>query len=157
LQQKSINFQLRVRQVLTGIDDINLLIDIWREANGISGSADSISAILSIEALAVRLTIAIDESGKVEGLNGIHQLDTPDIFTQFVPNPCAFRDFATQHFDHAYSSLLVSQIQPIDPRFTCCLVHAPAAISGKGNEWTVVTLEAIAAKLRNTGFTVPGQ
>jgi hypothetical protein len=92
-------FQFRVRQALTDIDDINLLIDIWREANGISGSANSISAILSIDVVAFRPTITIDESGKVEGLDGIHQLDTPDIFTQFVLSPCAFRDFVTQHFD----------------------------------------------------------
>jgi hypothetical protein len=51
LQQNFMNFQLRVRQALTGINDINLLIDIWREANGISWSADSISAILSVHAI----------------------------------------------------------------------------------------------------------
>jgi hypothetical protein len=29
LQRQFVNFQLRVRQALTDIDDINLLIDIW--------------------------------------------------------------------------------------------------------------------------------
>jgi hypothetical protein len=38
LQQKFMKFQLRVRQALTDIDDINLLIDIWREVNLILGS-----------------------------------------------------------------------------------------------------------------------
>jgi hypothetical protein len=92
----------------------------------------------------------------VEGFNGIHQLDGPDIFTQFVQNPCAFRDCVTQDFDRADCSLFVYQIQPIDPRFTCRLVHATAAVRGKGNEGTVVTLDAIAAKLRNADFTVLG-
>jgi hypothetical protein len=79
LQQKFMNFQLRASQVLTDIDDINLLIDIWREANGTSGSADSLSAILSVKAVAFHPTITIDESGKVEDLDAIHQLDAPDI------------------------------------------------------------------------------
>jgi hypothetical protein len=150
------NFHLRNRQALTDIDDINLLIDIWREANGISGSVAFISAIPSVDAVAFRPTITIDENRKVESLDGIHQLDAPYIFTQFVWNPCAFHNFVMQHFDRAYSSLFVYQIQPIDSRFTCCLAHATAAISGKGNEGTVVTLEAIAAKLMNAGFTVLG-
>jgi hypothetical protein len=119
-------------------------------------AADSISAILFVDAVAFRPIITIDESGKVDGLDGIHQLDAPDMFAQFVLNLCAFRDFVTQHFDRAYSSLFVYQIQLIDPRFTCYLVDAMAAISGKGTEGTVVTLEAIAAKLRNAGFTVLG-
>jgi hypothetical protein len=82
----------------------------------------------------------------VEGLDEIYQLEAPDVFAQFVLIPCSFHDVVTEHFDRAYSSLFVYQIQPIDPRFTCCLVHATAAISGKGNEGAIVTLEAIAAK-----------
>jgi hypothetical protein len=133
-----------------------LLIDILREANSISRSADSSSAILSVDAVTFRPTITINESRKVEGLDGIHQLDARDIFTQFVLNPYAFRDFVTQYFDRVYFSIFVYQIQPINPRFTCCLVHATAAISGKENEGTVVMLEAIAEKLRNASFTVLG-
>jgi hypothetical protein len=156
LQQKFMNFRLRVRQALTDIAHINLLISIWREAKGISGSADSFSAILSVDAAALRLTVTFDESGKMEGLDRIHHLDAPDIFTQFILNPCAFRDFVLSHFDRAYSLLFVYQIQPINPRFTCRLVHATSAINGKGNEGTVMTLEAIAAKLRDASFPVLG-
>jgi hypothetical protein len=39
------------------------------------------------------------------------------------------------------------------PRFTCYVVHATAAISGKGSESTVTMLEILAEKLRETPFS----
>jgi hypothetical protein len=146
------NFQLRIHQALTDIDNITLLIEIWQEANGITQAGNSIPAILSVDAVAFRPTITIDENGKVEGFDGIHQLEAPDIFTQFVLNPHGFRDFVAQHFDQVYLSLFVSQIQPLDPRFTCCVVHATGAING--NENTVTILEIIAERLRETPFSL---
>jgi hypothetical protein len=140
LREKFMNSQLRIRQALTDIDDINLLIEIWREANGIAAASDSIPAILAVDAVAFRPTITINDNGTVQGLEGIDHLDAPDIFSQFALNPTAFRDFITQHFDRAYSSLFVYQIQPLDPKLTCCVIHATAAINGKGNESTVTML-----------------
>jgi hypothetical protein len=61
-----------------------------------------------------------------------------------------------EHFEQAYSSLFAYQVQPVDPRLTYCLVHATAAINGKGNESTVVDSEAIATQLRENLFTVLG-
>jgi hypothetical protein len=76
------------------------------------------------------------------------QLEAPDILNQFVLNPCAFRDFVMEHFEQTYSSLFVYQVQPVD------LVHATAVIDGKGNESTIVALEATATQLEESLFTV---
>jgi hypothetical protein len=87
-----------------------------------------------VDAVAFRPNITLDESEKVEGVDGINHLESPDLFTHFVLDPDAFRGFLTEHFDRADTSLFVYQIQPIDPKFTCCLVHVAAAVSGKGTE-----------------------
>jgi hypothetical protein len=69
----------------------------------------SIPVFLSVDAVGFRLRITIDENGKMEGLEGFAQLEAPDIFSQFVLIPCAFRDFMMEHFEQAYSSLFVYQ------------------------------------------------
>jgi hypothetical protein len=69
-----------------------------------------------------------------------------------VLNRCGFRDFIAQYFDEAYSSLFVDQIQPLDPRFTYCVVHATAAINGKRNESTATMQEIIAEKFCVTPY-----
>jgi hypothetical protein len=43
LQENFMNFQLRVRQALTDIDDLNLLLEIWQETNGITEAGDPVS------------------------------------------------------------------------------------------------------------------
>jgi hypothetical protein len=132
------------------------LIDIWREANHIEGNSDPVPSILSVDAVVFRPNIMIDESGKVEGVDGINPLESPDLFTQFVLDRDAFRGFLAEHFDRAYTSLFVYQIQPINPKFTCCSVHVAAAISGKGTEITVATRESIARDFNNSVFSVLG-
>jgi hypothetical protein len=92
----------------------------------------------------------------VEGLEGFAQLEAPDILCQFVLNPSAFRDFVMEHFEQAYSSLFVYQVQPVDPRLTCYRVHTTAAINGKGDERIIIALEVIATQLRESLFTVLG-
>jgi hypothetical protein len=49
LHEQFMNSQLRIRQALTDIDVMNLLIEIWREVNGIAGASDSILARLSLD------------------------------------------------------------------------------------------------------------
>jgi hypothetical protein len=96
----------------------------------------SIPVILPVEAVAFRLRIRIDEKGKVKGPEGFTQPEAPDIFNQLILNPCAFRDFMMEHFEQAYSSFLCTECS--QSRLTCCLVHATAAINGKGNESIIV-------------------
>jgi hypothetical protein len=85
---------------LTDIESIDHLIGIRLDANGIESEVDSIPIITA------------DESGKVEGIKGLENLEDPDIFTQFVPTPFAFRDFVTEHFDRAYSPLFATRSSP---------------------------------------------
>jgi hypothetical protein len=132
------------------------LIEIWQEANGTEQVTGFIPVILSVNAVAFRPRITIHENGKVESLEAFAQLEAPDLFRQFVLNPCAFRDFVMDDFKQAYFSLFVYQVQPVDPRLTCCLVHATAAINENGNESTIIALEAIATQLRKNLFTVVG-
>jgi hypothetical protein len=55
-------------------------IDIWREANRIERNADPVPSILSVDAIAFRPNITIDESRKVEGIGGGNHLESPDLF-----------------------------------------------------------------------------
>jgi hypothetical protein len=50
----------------------------------------SIPVILSVDVVAFRPGITIDENVKMEGLEGFTQFESPDIFSQFIFNPCAF-------------------------------------------------------------------
>jgi hypothetical protein len=87
------------------------LINIWREANHIKENADPVPSILLVDAVAFRPNITINESGKAEGVNGIDHLESPDLFTQFVLDPDAFRRFLMEHFDRACTYLFVYQIR----------------------------------------------
>jgi hypothetical protein len=86
-----------------------------------------------MDAVAFRPRITGAEHGKVQSFEAFAQLDAPDIFSQFVLNPYAFRDLVMGHLEQTYSSLFVYQVQPVDPRLTCCLVHAIASINGRGS------------------------
>jgi hypothetical protein len=107
------------------------LIDIWREANHIEGNAGPVPSIPSVDAVAFRSNIRIDESGKVEGVDGIDHLESPDLLTQFVLDQDAFRGFLAEHFDCVYTSLFVYQTQPMDPKFTCCWFTSQRRLVGK--------------------------
>jgi hypothetical protein len=116
----------------------------------------SILVMLSVDAVAFRLRITIDGNGKVEGVEGFAQLEAPDSLSQFVLNPCAFRDFVMEHFERVYSSLFRCQVQPVDPRLACCLIYATAATNRKGNERIIIALQASATQLRESLFSVLG-
>jgi hypothetical protein len=93
------NFQFRVRHVLTDIEDMDFLIEIWPEVNGIEQVTASVPVILSVDLVAFRPRIAIDEKGNEEGFEECAQLKAPGIFSQFVFNLYAFRDFLMEHFE----------------------------------------------------------
>jgi hypothetical protein len=52
-----------------------------------------------------------------------------------------------EHFESAYSSLFVSQVQPVDPKLTCYVVQATAAINKKDNESTIIAVDVLSAQL----------
>jgi hypothetical protein len=58
------------QHALTDIEDMDFLIEIWREANVIEQVTISIPVILSVDTVAFRPRITIDEKGKVEVESG---------------------------------------------------------------------------------------
>jgi hypothetical protein len=96
----------------------------------------------------------VDKSEKIQGIDELDHSEASDIFTEFALNLLVFQDFVTEHFDRAYPSPFVYQIQPIAPRFRYYLVHNTASINGKENANTIAIETAIAAKLSSTFFPI---
>jgi hypothetical protein len=65
-------------------------------------------------------------------------------------DPVAFQDFVKENFDHPCTSLFVYQIQSLDRKFTCCLVHVDPEVNGKGNHKTVTGLQSISERAGNS-------
>jgi hypothetical protein len=78
------------------------------------------------------------------------------IFTHFAVHPIKFHEFIFQHWDAAYSSLFVYQLQPLTPGPACCVVYIIKATNGKGNDRTVGQIEKIAEILDLKGFHIIG-
>jgi hypothetical protein len=55
------NFQLGIWHAFTDVEDMDFLIEIWREANGIEQVTDSMPVIPSVDAVAFRPRITIDD------------------------------------------------------------------------------------------------
>jgi hypothetical protein len=64
LQERFMNFQLPVRHALTAIEDIDCLIEIWRESNGIDQITGSIPVILSVNVAAFHRESQSTKMGK---------------------------------------------------------------------------------------------
>jgi hypothetical protein len=88
--------------------------------------------VLSVDAVSVRPHVTIANDGLVGGLEDITQLESPDLFKQYLRNPKEFTAFLAKHWSQAYSVLSAFQIQRILPSLPCCFVHAWAHCSGKG-------------------------
>jgi hypothetical protein len=156
LRSKFLDFKHRVQRALMDTSFIDDLIEIWRRLNGSEAFPGPIPAILSVDAVAIRPLITVHEDGRIDGLDNLSQLETPDLFSQFITDPRHFHDFICQHWDSAYSSLFVDHIQPVAPDLTCCAIHCVATTNGKGNPATVAKLREMAAILGTKGFNVLG-
>jgi hypothetical protein len=73
----------------------------------------------------------IDESGKVNGIQGMDYLQCTCLFSLFLLEQLAFQDFLRETFDRTYSLLFVYQIQSFNPEFPRCVVHIAPAVQGK--------------------------
>jgi hypothetical protein len=100
--------------------------------------------------------ITIYENGEIEGIEDANNLTSPDIFTRFVVYPIKSHKFIFQHWDAAYLSLFVYQLQPLTPELVYCAVHAVNGTDDKGNDRTVKKLEEIAEILDLKGFRIIG-
>jgi hypothetical protein len=101
------------------------------------------------------VTIADDMS--VEGLEDIRQLDSSDLFEQYLLSPKTFTAFLAKLWSAVYSAIFAFQIQPILSSFPCCIVHAWPRRNEKGNEKIVTQLFDLQAILESRfGFHVVG-
>jgi hypothetical protein len=96
--------KLRVQQSLMNLTLVNDLLTMWSAFNRAAlDSKHQIDAILAVHAVAIRSVTAICENGKIEGIEGLNNLTSPDILTEFAVHPKKFHEFSFQHWD-AYSS-----------------------------------------------------
>jgi hypothetical protein len=128
--------------------EIRSVLDPWMQANQSLSSTTSV--VLAVDAVAFRPLITVHENGTIDGLNEINDID-PDLFDKLVGQPQAFATFLREHWTHAYSSLFVFQIQPLDPRLHCGIIHVLPAINGKGTSEIVSRLFDL-RKLLQTEF-----
>jgi hypothetical protein len=69
--------------------------------------------VLSVDGVSFRPRVTIADDGSVEGLEDIRQLESPDLFEQYLLSPKAFTAFLTKHYSAAYSAIFAFQIQPV--------------------------------------------
>jgi hypothetical protein len=152
-----LNCKLRVQQLLTNLTLIDELLRVWSLSNRVNlETSHLIQAILSVDAVSIRPMITIYENGEIEGIEDFTKLASPGLFTQFVLHPRKSQEFIHQHWNAAYTSSFVYQVQPLSPELTCCVIHVVNAGNGKGNQQTVGKLEEITETLDTKGFQIIG-
>jgi hypothetical protein len=83
-----------VQQSLTNLSLGDELLIIWSLSNRVTLDTNhQIETILAVDAVAIRPVITIYENGKIEGIEDVNNLTSPDIFTQFVVHPIKFHKF----------------------------------------------------------------
>jgi hypothetical protein len=113
--------------------------------------------VLPGDTVSFRPRVTIADNGSVEGLEDIRQLESPDLFEQYLLGPKAFTAFLTKHWSITSSAIFAFQIQPVLPSLPCCIVHAWPRRNGKGNEKIVTRLFDRQAILESRfGFQVIG-
>jgi hypothetical protein len=136
---------------------VDELLTIWSLSKRVTLDTNhQIEAVLAVDAVAIHPVTTIYENGEIEGIEDANNLTSPDIFAYFVVRPKKFYEFIFQHWDAAYSSLFVYQLQPLTPELACCAVHVVKVTNGKGNDRTVGKLEEIAEILDLKGFLIIG-
>jgi hypothetical protein len=83
----------------------------------------------------------------IEGLDKFPEFD-PNLFETFLRQPQVFVSFLQEHWDAAYSALLVFQLQPLHSNLYCRVIHIIPATQGKGTEAIVAILSQLKALLK---------
>jgi hypothetical protein len=112
-------------------------------------TANDRRAVLSGDAVSFRPRVTIADNGSVDGLEDIRQLESLDLFEQYLLGPKALTAFLTKHWSTASSAIFAFQIQPVLPSLPCCIVHAWPLRNGKGNEKVVTRLFDLQAILES--------
>jgi hypothetical protein len=128
-----------ISETLVDPSRIGELIHLWRQAVPPGGVGCPV-VLLSVDPVAFRPLISIHEDGHVERLKNMKELDSPDLFSQFISGPVAFLSFVKEHWDDAETALFAFQLQRLHPDDPCSIIHAMPATNGKGNREVVQKL-----------------
>jgi hypothetical protein len=138
-------------EALQDPERVGELIAVWNQSGATTPSERTV--VLAVDAVAFRPLVTVTENGEVTGLKHLTQLENPDLFTEFLRDPHAFAHFLQQHWKQTYSNLHAFHIQPVNPKFPCCVIHVYPAENGKGNDQTRTTLLQLQNKLE-TEFAI---
>jgi hypothetical protein len=150
------NCKLQLQHFLTDITSVDDLIDIWNKQNTTEEFTVPIPAILCVDAMAIRSLITLYEDGNIEGLQNFIHLETPDLFEQFIANPCQSHEFIGQHWDLTYSSFFIYHIQSITLDLICCAIHCVGITNRKADPETLEKLQELVVILRMKEFNILG-
>jgi hypothetical protein len=80
---------------LVALDRVGELVERWN--NSSLETQNDRRVVLSVDAVSFRPHVTIANDGSVGGLEDITQLDSPDLFEQYLRNPREFTAFLTKH------------------------------------------------------------
>jgi hypothetical protein len=78
-------------EALVDREGVGELVARWNASH--PDTANDRRVVLSVDAVSFRPHVTIADDGSVEGLEDIRQLDSPDIFEQYLLRPKAFTAF----------------------------------------------------------------
>jgi hypothetical protein len=127
------------------------LIDLWNRSGARTPSERTV--VLTFDVVAFRSLVTLTESGKIAGLKYLTELDSPDLFTEFLCDPQAFGNFLGQHGKQPYSNVHAFHLQAVPDKVPYCIIHGYPAENGKENDTTRQTLLKLKDKLE-TEFAI---
>jgi hypothetical protein len=83
---------------LIDIGQVGVLIDRWNNSN--LEAMNDRRVVFSVDAVAFRPQITIRSDGEVEGLDDIKNLESRDLFDQYLLHPEKFTAFLREHWNH---------------------------------------------------------
>jgi hypothetical protein len=113
-------------KALVHLDQVRELVNLWDQSS--PDTAIERRVVLSVDAVAFRLKVMITSDGEAVGLDDLDNLESPDLFEQFLLHPQKFTEFLRDHWSKAYSSLLPFKFNPSDP-----VCHIASFMPGPAN------------------------
>jgi hypothetical protein len=98
-------------EALVDREGVGKLVTRWNASY--PDTANDRRVVLSIDAVSFRPRVTIADDGSVEGLEDIRQLESLDLFEQYLLSPKAFTVFLTKNWSASYSAIFAFQIQPL--------------------------------------------
>jgi hypothetical protein len=112
---------VRSAGALLKVQEMRELIGLRTRGNPAASFHESV--VLWVEAVALRPMMTLSEDRKVDGPNHMFKIDI-DGFDQIRRQAQAFTAFLKKYWKQAYSTLVGFQLQPLNPRPHCGVIHA---------------------------------